>query len=236
MEAPFADSTRMEDRAEDRIQLSSAIADQILDKAKFGANAQEHFKDWDKDNNQSLSLRELSDVYKSREVTYEERATASILSQNIDLFSGLCANSLGDDPNRNSYTTGGYSFLKSQFGNDRATKEFTIKDLNVLSMVTSKNGELKFVEDAEQAEKASLGLFGVFAGINGTLALTTLARVFGRTPIGVLDDVFFAASTAATLLAGKEVVDAHGKNDLQLMEMQFKQRQAMLNSLDVPRL
>ncbi len=236
METPFADSTRIEERAEDRIQLSSAIADQILDKTKFGASVQEHFKDWDKDNSQSLSLPELRNVYNAREVTYEERATASVLSQNIDLFSGLCATELGDEANRNSYTSGGYAFLKSQFGSDGFSKEFTVKDLSVLSKLISKDGEQQFVQDAEKAEKASLGMHALFAGINGTLSVAALASAFGPTPIGIVGDLCLALGAATTFLAGKEVLDASGKNDLKLMEMQFKRRQAMLNSLDVPRL
>ncbi len=236
MAAPFSDSASIQDRVEDKIQLSSAIADQILNKETFAASAHQHFAEWDKDKNDSLSRTELSDVFNSSTVSYEERATASILSENYSLFRKLCTSELQEDPNRKSYTRAGYQFLESEFGNDRVTNGISIADLDVLSKLVSKNGQQRFLDAAETREKQQLGHDALLTGVNGTLALLTLARVLAPGPVRMLTGAALGVSSFATGMSSGAMFDATQKNDLKLLEMQFKNRKAMLDSLDVPRL
>lgn len=236
METPFADSTNARNMAGETTELSSVIADQILDKESFAASAQNHFAEWDKNKNRSLSLTELSDIYTSTEASYSERATASILAENFSLFSNMCAPNLDGDPNSKSYSKTGFRFLESKFAGDRESNGITPRDLDVASMLVSKDGQEKFVRDAESREKQHLGFNGVVTGLGGALTMASLGSLLTPGPAKFFSAALFGVNTLATAIVGTELFDGMRKNDLQLMEMQFKNRRAMLDSLNVPRL
>ncbi len=236
MERQFSGSASPQESIEDRIELSSAISDQILDREKFAANAQDRFVDWDKDKNNAVTLKELSDVYLSTDENYEDRATASILAQNYSLFSNMVAPRWNDDSNRNYYSKAGYRFLESSFGGDDVADGITRKDINLFSMLATEGGQNKFVQDAQSREKASIGVNGLFAGINGAIAVSTLAEMLRPGPVGVFFGAVLALNSAAALIMGRSAWDGIAKNDLQLVETQFKNRQAMLSSIAAPRL
>jgi hypothetical protein len=236
MHQPFAEIENSQQRIEDKVQLSAAISDQFLDKKSFADNAVNHFADWDKSGDGALSLAELSSVQGSQEASYTDRATASLLAENFSLISSLSAIGLAPDPNLKSYSDAGLDSLLSVFGNDFLTDGITRKDLTALSMFTSPSGEQKFLNHVQAAEKNSLAFNGLLTGINGTLALLNLASMFGPAPIRFFNAAIFGINTVGTVVSGKATLDAVGKNDMQLMEMQFRSRKAMLNSLEEPRL
>ncbi len=236
METPFADSTHVQDRTEDSVQLSSVISDQLRDRQTLAENAEKNFKDWDKDKNGSLTLPELSNVYGSSEFSDQDRATASILSENYSLFGSLCAPKLPDDPSKQTFTKFGYNFLESTFGSDAVQDGITQKDLNVFSMLAANEGEQKFIKDAENSENQSKTLHGVLAGVNGVLALALLPKIFVPGPLGYLTAAAVGLSAGSTISSGSKVIDGMRKNDLQSMEKEFQRRKAMLDSLEGPKL
>lgn len=237
METPIADSTNIQHRAEDSSQLSSVIANQLLDKQALASSAERNFKEWDKDKNGSLTLPELTDIYSSSDFSDQDRATAGILSQNYSLFGGLCASGLPGDINKESYTNFGYRYLKSTFADDGVRDGISQKDLGVFSMLVAKEGVQKFVNDADVSEKRNLGLSGLSALLSGGVAAAVLVSSFiTRRPLGMFDSIMAGVNGGLAFTNGANVVDSLSKSDLDLMEEQFNSRKAMLDTLEVPRL